>query len=101
MKASLEKSSEQQYALTGELSFESVPALSRSILPLLKDNTQLDISLDQVKRSDSAGVAMLVEWLRLAQQQQKTLRFLDIPEQMLSIVRVSGLDTILPLSRSR
>ena len=100
MNARLEKMSSQQYALTGDLSFESVPALSDTILPLLLENTRLDISLDQVKRSDSAGVAMLVEWFRLAQQQEKSLRFLDIPEQMLSIVRVSGLDTILPLSRS-
>ena len=100
MSASLEKMTDQHYVLSGELSFESVPALSGSILPLLQENARLDISLDKVRRSDSAGVAMLVEWLRLARQQDKPLRFLDIPEQMLSIVRVSGLDTILPLSRS-
>jgi len=100
MNASLTKIADQRYTLSGELSFESVPALSSSILPILQEHAALDISLDQVVRSDSAGVAMLVEWLRLAKKQNKSLRFLDIPEQMLSIVRVSGLDSILPLSRT-
>ena len=100
MNAVLEKNAKQQFELSGELSFQSVPALTGHIEPLLQDNADLVIRLDKVSRADSAGVAMLVEWQRLAQLQGKSLQFLDIPEQMLSIVRVSGLDSILPLSRS-
>ncbi len=100
MDAALKKNNEQQYELSGELSFQSVPGLSGVFMPLVQGNDQLVIRLDQVSRADSAGVAMLLEWLRLAREHGKSLQFLDIPEQMLAIVRVSGLDGILPLSRS-
>ncbi len=100
MNAVLKQNSMQQYELSGELSFQSVPDLSGQIATLLQQDTELVIRLDKVSRADSAGVAMLLEWLRLARQQGKSLQFVDIPEQMLAIVRVSGLDSILPLSRS-
>jgi phospholipid transport system transporter-binding protein len=100
MEAELKKNDSQQYELTGELSFQTVPDLSEQIEMLLQENAELVIGLNKVSRADSAGVAMLVEWQRRARQLGKSLQFLDIPEQMLSIVRVSGLDSILPLSRS-
>ena len=100
MQAVLNKNGDQEYELGGELSFQSVPALSKHIEELLQENSELVIRLDNITRADSAGVAMLLEWLRQARQQGKSIVFLDIPQQMLSIVRVSGLDSILPLSRS-
>jgi phospholipid transport system transporter-binding protein len=52
-----------------------------------------------VERSDSAGLALLVECLRQAHQSGKSLRFFNIPAQMLAIARVSSLDQVLPLQR--
>lgn len=96
----LESVDEQRYELSGDLSFASVPELEHEARHLFKEHDWLDIDLKQVGRSDSAGVALLVEWVRQAEKYQCKLRFFNIPEQMLSIARVSSLDTILPLERS-
>jgi anti-anti-sigma regulatory factor len=60
------------------------------------DRTRISIDLAGVTRSDSAGLALLIEWLRESEQLGKTITFLNMPAQMQSIARVCGLDGILP-----
>jgi phospholipid transport system transporter-binding protein len=55
------------------------------------------IDLGKVTQSDSAGVALLVEWARFAKQQRLSIQFLHLPSQLLTIARVSGLYTVLPI----
>ncbi len=83
----------------GELSFASVPALWRECRKQAASGGEIDIDLGQVSRSDSAGLALLIEWLREAQRNEGRLRFYNIPAQMLEMARASGLDRILPLHR--
>ncbi len=97
--AQLEKIAPGHYQLKGDLSFASVPQLweqNRSIL-FEDDSSEMDINLSTLERSDSSGLAMLVEWYREAEQNNKKITFLNIPQQMYDIARVSGLDEILPL----
>jgi phospholipid transport system transporter-binding protein len=85
--------------LYGELSFASVPALSAQWPAITSGQAALEIDLSDVQRSDSAGLALLVDCLRQAQQTGQVVRFFNIPAQMLAIARVSGLDQVLPLHR--
>jgi len=99
--AQLEKISAGHYILKGQLSFQSVPELwsaNKSTLFVDGSNT-LDIDLSQLERSDSSGLAMLVEWYREAEQQDKNITFFNLPEQMYDIACLSGLDEILPLAK--
>ena len=83
----------------GALNFDSVPGLWEHCCARFSERNELDVDLSQVERSDSAGLALLVECLRQAHQSGKTLRFFNIPAQMLAIARVSSLDQVLPLQR--
>lgn len=98
MKITLHLNDKHQYELVGELTFQSVPAIYRQIEQMIKENGEILVDLSKVTRSDSAGVAMLVEWVRDARQHGKSIQFYNIPGQMLAIAKVSGLDVILPLS---
>ena len=94
----LDEQSEGRYALSGELSFASVPELWRQVTGTLAvEAGELTVDLSQVSRSDSAGLALLVEWMRAAEAGGKTIAFHNIPAQMLTMARVSGLDELLPL----
>jgi len=88
-----------RYLLAGVLSFETVPSLWRRSEALLQGVPELKLDLKGITRTDSAGLALLVEWTRLARQRGIRISFLNIPPQVLAIARVSGLDDILPLSR--
>jgi len=95
--ASIQQADNGRLEIRGDLSFSSVPALWDEYSGHIAAQDTLDIDLANVKRSDSAGLALLVECLRHAGQTGKTIRFFNMPQQMLAIASVSSLDEILPL----
>ncbi len=98
--AQLEKIASGHYILKGQLNFKSVPGLwGRNKVSLFSDESDtLDIDLSQLERSDSSGLALLVEWYREAGQDGKSITFFNLPAQMYEMARISGLNEILPLS---
>jgi len=87
------------FMLVGTLTFKTVPIIWRQGLDLFKQAPSLMLDLSAVKRSDSAGVALLIDWMRFARSHNKPISYINMPQQMLAIVRASSLDTILPLAR--
>jgi phospholipid transport system transporter-binding protein len=97
--ARLEALAAGRLKLVGDLSFRSVPGLLETARDMIGEVAEITVDLADVRRSDSAGVALLVEWMRDARRQGKSITYLNIPSQMLAIARVSSLDTVLPLFR--
>lgn len=95
--ASVELGEDGRLRVRGELSFNSVPALWESSQALFERAPMVDVDLSGVARSDSAGLAFLVECLRSATAAGVPIRFFNIPSQMLALARVSSLDHVLPL----
>lgn len=56
------------------------------------------VDLSGVEEADSSSLAMLLDWLRKARSQHKDIVFLNMPQNMLDLGRVSGLDLILPVN---
>jgi phospholipid transport system transporter-binding protein len=83
--------------VSGELTFSTVNNILKQSRTLFELIASLEIDLDDVTRSDSAGLALLVEWVRSANQANKKIVFHNIPTQMLAIATASGLDELLPL----
>ena len=84
------------YELLGPLDFETVSGLRLQGFGLLDGQPQLVLDLAGVERSDSAGIALLLEWVREAQRRGTEIRFRNMPPQMSAIARTSGLDKLLP-----
>ncbi|MGD8408080.1 MAG: STAS domain-containing protein [Thiohalophilus sp.] len=99
MSASIHQQDNDSYLVSGELNMQSVPGLLREVEPIL-GRSQGDICFDLqgVSRSDSAGLALLVEWLQFAGQRQRKVTFRNLPRQLRDIARVSGLEDLLPLT---
>ncbi|HED17385.1 MAG TPA: anti-sigma factor antagonist [Gammaproteobacteria bacterium] len=86
--------------LSGSLDFYTVPELENALDESLRNNQPITIDLSGVSRSDSAGIALMIEWLKRATQANVELTLLNLPTQMQNITRVSNLAGILPLQRS-
>ena len=85
--------------LAGELSFQTVPRFFSANRDLFSQGDHdLHVDLDGITRADSAGIALLIEWRRQAKAQNRTIHFYNIPSQLLSIARLSGVEEILNLS---
>jgi phospholipid transport system transporter-binding protein len=85
------------WLLQGELGFESVSAVLQAAGSRMQGEARLEVDLKGVSRADSAGLALLVEWLREAENAGNEIVFVNVPDQLLSIARVCGLDEILSL----
>lgn len=84
-------------ALSGPLTMETVPTLFPAGTAHLA-NGDLLVDLSGVKLVDSAAVSLLLGWLRVAQRQQRQLRLTGMPEDLLSLARLYGVDRLLPPS---
>ena len=84
--------------LRGELDVATVTdvleAGRSAIAALSGERVVLDLS--GVTRSDSAGVALVVDWLRAARRRSLELVVESMPPQMTHIAEVSGLAGLLP-----
>ncbi|HHJ40236.1 MAG: hypothetical protein AXA67_06955 [Methylothermaceae bacteria B42] len=63
---------------------------------LEKAPSSIVIDLSNVQRIDSAGLALLVEWLRMTKQFGKTLTYRQCPPQLDPIAQVYDLESLLP-----
>jgi len=96
-----EKIAAGHFLIKGELNFNSVAELwLENKENLFNDpGNILAIDFSQLSRSDSSGLALLLEWYRESQQQGKKITFVNLPEQMLHMAEVCGLDNVLPIQK--
>jgi phospholipid transport system transporter-binding protein len=83
--------------IQGELDFDSVAALCAMAESLFLAEPIRQIDLGGVRHSNSAGVALLVEWLRQARRRRWEPVFVNVPPQMRAIIAVADLETVLPV----
>lgn len=97
---SINSAEEGVVKVSGELTFATVTRLLEQSRPLLQQaKGWLVVELAGVGRVDSAGLALLIQWMRMAQEQGVDILFRHVPPQLLEIARASDLDQIIPLER--
>jgi phospholipid transport system transporter-binding protein len=82
-------------AASGELAFETAAAALAAGLGLIRPGEPCTIDLGGISAGDSAGLAVLVEWLSAAQARGSALAYERVPAQILAIARISDLDGLL------
>ena len=98
-KPCLEKINDQQYALSGELTMHNVSQVSLDTMSLITSMSgEVTINLSKIVRADSAGLALLIDWLRIARRREVTLHFEQLPEQLMQIARLCELHSVLPIN---
>lgn len=102
MQLKITKKNQGEYAIEGELNKHTVPDLSKQLVALIPsiEGAEITFDLTLVSRSDSAGVALLVEIMQLSKSANLSLLFSNLPPQMKDIAGLSGLLDILPVSKN-
>lgn len=91
----LQRLDDDKAALSGDLLNTTVVSVideGKQLLKAAGDVWSLDMA--QVERVSSAGVALLLEWLRTANQAGKTLKIDNLPEHIQPIISVSDLNQV-------
>jgi phospholipid transport system transporter-binding protein len=93
--ATFEVLGEERSRVVGSLGFGTVTAL----LPLGSDAIEQGraavIDLAAVTSSDSSGLALLIEWLSVAQAAARALRYENVPSQLHQLARLSDVDPLI------
>lgn len=95
MSASLDIDDDGTRRLAGVLDFESVPVLYRRTREVLARGEAVTLDLSAVESANSAGVALLLEWRRLAHRDGGRLALSGLPEPVLRVARLSGVEALL------
>lgn len=81
--------------LQGHLNMETVPVwFATGLQRLAVEDLLVDFS--RVESVDSAAVSMLLGWERAAQRSKHVLLVVSLPEDLLSLARLYGVDKLLP-----
>jgi len=92
------KTGDEVLALDGALSFETIPDVLRAseeyaARPYLPERLTIDFAgIDAV---DSSAVALLLEWRRQAGRRGKTLQFVNLPENLIALARLYGVEDLI------
>lgn len=92
---SLEDLGDGRFALNADLTFETVTSMLVESKRLFADQEHIDIDMAGVRRADSAGLALLLEWLSWAQSAGRRIEYRNIPAQIAAIARISEVDALL------
>jgi phospholipid transport system transporter-binding protein len=92
---SIARAGEGRLAASGELEFATAAAALDAGLALIGAGEHLIIDLGGVKAGDSAGLAVLVEWLSVARARGATIVYQGVPAQFLAIARICDLEELL------
>lgn len=86
----------------GELDFDSVVFLAREGDAWLSGPApgRCQFDLSQVTRANSAGTALLLNWLRVAGLVNKQLQIVGVPEGLRSLMNLGGVESLLPTEPS-
>ena len=79
----------------GPVTFATAGHLLDAGQAVFSRQADVTINLHEVTSVDSAGLALLLEWLRQARANGRAVRFLGIPEKLLAIARLSGVEALL------
>lgn len=91
--AKLETVGDGKFVVSGILDATTVTAVLKRSYALFSGPT-LQVDLAGVTESDSAGLALMLEWLRLARKKNQQITFLNMPHQIAALARISEVEDL-------
>lgn len=84
-----------RFIVSGAVTFATAGELLAASQPLFAGEKAITVDLSAVTRVDSAGLALLLEWLRRARSDGRAVSFTGLPGKLVDIAKLSGVDAML------
>jgi phospholipid transport system transporter-binding protein len=94
-RARLESLGEGRFRVSGMLNASTATEVLEESAARFTQAPRIDVDLGGVGESDSAGLALLIEWLRIAQQSGKEIHFANVPAQIEALARISEVEDLI------
>ncbi len=80
----------------GSVTFANVTEITRAGLVAMNQPDPV-VDLAKVTELDSSAISMLLVWLRASQQQGQQLQLINLPQNLMSLIKLYDLAELLPL----
>jgi phospholipid transport system transporter-binding protein len=94
-RAQLDSAGEGRFRVSGVLDATTVKDVLEQSEKRFAAARSIEVDLSGVSESDSAGLALVIEWLRSARERGQTIRFQNFPAQMQALARISEVEQLL------
>ena len=84
-----------RFRVSGVLDATTVGELLKQSSERFSNLERIEVDLIGVTDADSAGLALLIEWLRLGKDAKRPTHFANIPGQVSALARISEVDDLL------
>lgn len=94
---SFEDAGKGRFLLKGQLGYATATRALEEGARLFAGHKKVELDLGGVEGTDSAGLALLVEWTGWARREKVKLVFKHVPEQVMALARISEVEKMLPV----
>lgn len=96
MDPTVTRTAENRYAVSGPLTFATARRALQAGLDAFSGATgPIDVDFAGVGAADSAGLAVLIEWLAWARRSRRELRYSGLPPAIRAVARISEIEGLL------
>lgn len=93
--ANIQKVKENHFKLAGPMNFFTIMPIYNTSLPLLAQSTAFHFDFSEVTECNSACLALLLEWVKIATRDKKAISFNKLPTEITAIARIAGVDKLI------
>ena len=94
-RARLESLGSGRFRVSGVLDASTAREVLEQSESRFAQSKEIDVDLGGVGESDSAGLALLIEWLRAARQGGRAIRFANVPAGIEALARISEVEDLI------
>ncbi len=80
------------FVIDGDLTFATIDKQTLKSFSFRTAAKDITIDLGRVSSTDSAGLALMIEWIKYSREHRTKLNFKNIPEQLRNLAKLSGFD---------
>lgn len=84
-----------KFALSGSMTFQTAGRLLRECEELFSDHSRIEMDLSGITETDSAGLALMLEWITWANHTVREIRFTGTPDKIDAIARTTEVEHLL------
>lgn len=86
-----------RFLVSGELDLATAEEALDESERLFEPFQELDLDFTHIAKTDSAGLAVLIEWISRARSDGKEIYFRNVPRQVRLLAEISEVQSMLPI----
>lgn len=83
----------------GSITFSNAYIIMQLGCHIINELKIINVDLNNLKHSDSSGLAVISAWVRYAYKQNKLLTICDMPKFLFDLSKASNLEQFFPISK--